>query len=154
MADKTDHKILNILQKEGRIPFQDLGERVGLTRQAVTRRVNKMVADGSIRRFTVDIDHDRLGKSLIAYVDIIFKGPFTTEVEENAIEFVSKINGVRLANTTVGEKYITAKFRTRDLKELDKIIRALNNAFEGVSTRTVIVNDLFFSNKAVFYPEE
>ncbi|MFQ6609270.1 MAG: Lrp/AsnC family transcriptional regulator, partial [Fidelibacterota bacterium] len=94
MLDRIDYQILDILQRDGRIPFRDLGEKVGLTRQAVTRRVKKMIANGYIKRFTVDLDHERLGRKLIAYVDIIFKRSFTTEVEQRALDFISKINGV------------------------------------------------------------
>jgi Lrp/AsnC family leucine-responsive transcriptional regulator len=151
MLDKVDYKILDILQEDGRISFQELGERVGLTRQAVTRRVKKMIANGYIKRFTVDLDHERLGRKLIAYVDIIFNKSFTAEVEQHALDFVSKINGVRSANTTVGEKYITVKIYTRDIQDLNRIIRTIQNEIPDIVTRTVIVNELFFTNNIITY---
>ena len=127
---------------------------MGLTRQAVTRRVKKMLSAGYIKRFTVDLDHERLGRRLIAYVDIIFKRSFTAEVEREALEFVSKINGVRSANTTVGEKYITLNIYTRDIKELNRIIRTIQNGIPDISTRTVIVNEVFFANNPIDYSRD
>jgi len=149
--DKIDYKILDILQVAGRIPFRELGERVGLTRQAVTRRVKKMIANGYIKRFTIDLDHERLGRKLIAYVDIIFNKSFTAEVEQHALDFISKINGVCSANTTVGEKYITVKIYTWDIQDLNRIIRTIQNEIPDTTTRTVIVNELFFTNNIITY---
>jgi len=154
MLDRIDYQILDILQKNGRIPYRELGQKVGLTRQAVTRRVNQMIQAGYIKRFTVDLDHAKLGRGLIAYVDIIFKKSFTAEVEQKALEFVSKINGVRSANTTVGEKYITVNIYTKGLPDLNRIIRTIQNGIPDISTRTVIVNELFFANNPISYSED
>ena len=154
MLDKYDYKILNIIQEDGRISFRDLGKKIGLTRQAVTRRVNKLVDQKYIRKFCADLDLERLGKKIIAYVDIIFKQSFTPEVEKRALEYISKINGIRSANTTVGEKYITVRMYTQNIQELHHIIRSIQNDIPDITTRTVIVNELFFTNKNIAFPDE
>ncbi|NOZ04566.1 MAG: Lrp/AsnC family transcriptional regulator [FCB group bacterium] len=154
MLDNIDYKILDILQEDGRIPFQNLGKKVGLTRQAVSRRVKKMIDNGFIRRFCADLDHERLGRGIIAYVDIIFKRSFTPEVEKRALNYISAINGVRSANTTVGEKYITVRIYTGTIQELNQIIRSIQNDIPDISTRTVIVNELFFTNKKIAYSRD
>ncbi|MFQ6608376.1 MAG: Lrp/AsnC family transcriptional regulator [Fidelibacterota bacterium] len=154
MLDNIDFKILDVLQDDGRIPFIELGRLIGLTRQAVTRRVNNLSAAGYIKKFTVDLDHDLLGKPIIAYVDIIFQTSLTTEVEEATIKYILKINGVRVANTTVDEKHITIKIRTRDIQDLNQVVRSIQNDLPGVSTHTVLVNELFFSNKKISYSED
>jgi len=152
--DKIDYKILDIIQDDGRIPLKELGKRVGLTRQAVTRRLKKMVEKGYIIKFTADLNHELLGRGTIAYLDIIFKKSFTPEVERQALDYISKINGVRSANTTVGEKYITVKIRAKDMQELNHIIRSIQNKMPDISTRTVIVNELFFTNNKITYSED
>lgn len=154
MLDKYDYKILNIIQEDGRISFQNLGEKIGLTRQAVTRRVKKLVDQKYIRKFCADLDLKRLGKEIIAYVDIVFKQSFTPEVEKRALEYISKINGIRSANTTVGEKYITVRMYTQNIQELHHIIRSIQNDIPDITTRTVIVNELFFTNKNIAFPDE
>ncbi len=153
MLDKTDYKILDILQEDGRIPLNELGKKIGITRQAATRRFNKIVKEGYIRKFNVDLDHSRLGRSIIAYVDIIFKHSFTYETEQMALDYIIKINGVRQINTTVGEKYLTVKIRAKNLNHLDDIIRSLQNDLPDTTIRTVIVNKLYFSNRKIKYSE-
>ena len=152
--NKIDYKILDILQSDGRITFDNLGKKVGLTRQAVTRKVKKMIDEKYIRKFSADIDHERLGRKVIAYIDILFNKSFTPEVEERALEFISKINGVRSANTTVGEKYLTVKLYTHSIRDLHNTIRTIQNGISDISTRTVIVNELFFTNNLITYSVE
>ena len=149
--NKIDYKILDLLQDNGRISYHDLGRKVGITRQAVTRRVKKMVDAGYIRKFCIDLDHELLGRKVVAYVDIIFNKSFTIEVEKVALDFITKINGVRLANTTVGEKYITIKIYTLNMQDLHQTIRTIQNGIQDISTKTVIVNENFFTNKKIIY---
>lgn len=51
--DKTTQRILSVLSKNARISWQALGKEVFLTPQAVAVRVNKLVEDGVIGRFTI-----------------------------------------------------------------------------------------------------
>lgn len=149
--NKTDYKILDLIQDNGRITYDNLGRKVGITRQAVTRRVKKMVETGYIRKFCAELDHERLGRGVIAYVDILFMKSFTTEVEKRALKFISRINGATSANTTVGEKYITVKIYTKNMKDLHQTIRTIQNGIPDISTQTVIVNELFFTNNKITY---
>ena len=44
--DRTDYKILNLLQQDSRITLRSIGEQVGLTPPAVSERIRKMEEDG------------------------------------------------------------------------------------------------------------
>lgn len=68
--DRIDSEILSILRDDARIPYQTLGDRVHLSANAAAERVRRLVRLGVIRRFTVDIDQDRLGRDLEAVIDV------------------------------------------------------------------------------------
>ena len=51
--DKTSRAILAQLARDARIRWQQLGKRVHLTGQAVSARVQQLLDEGVIRRFTV-----------------------------------------------------------------------------------------------------
>ncbi|MBJ7505665.1 MAG: Lrp/AsnC family transcriptional regulator [Ilumatobacteraceae bacterium] len=68
-VDKIDHNILTILQQDARIPWQMLGERVGLSANAAADRVRRLMKRGVITRFTTVVDQRTLGRSLSAIVD-------------------------------------------------------------------------------------
>jgi len=67
--DKIDHDILAILKQDARIPWQMLGDRVGLSANAAADRVRRLMRRGVITRFTTVMNQQRLGRSLSAIVD-------------------------------------------------------------------------------------
>ena len=69
VVDGIDHKILIILKQDARIPWQMLGERVGLSANAAADRVRRLLRRGIVTRFTTVVDQRKLGRSLSAIID-------------------------------------------------------------------------------------
>ena len=67
--DPIDGEIVKRLRGDGRISFRDLGEAVGLSANAVAERVRRLVASGTIRRFTAELDPAAHGMRLAAFID-------------------------------------------------------------------------------------
>jgi len=68
--DKTDLRILDVLQKDGRVSVTDLAERVGLSPTPCARRIRQMEAAGLIQGYAAIVDPKRLGKTIQAIVQI------------------------------------------------------------------------------------
>jgi Lrp/AsnC family leucine-responsive transcriptional regulator len=75
MADETealdnkDREILSVLKEDARIPWQLLGDRVGLSANAAADRVRRLMRRKVISRFTTVVDQRRMGRSLSAIID-------------------------------------------------------------------------------------
>ncbi|WP_077000667.1 winged helix-turn-helix transcriptional regulator [Variovorax sp. KK3] len=68
--DRTDLKILDILQREGRLPMTELAQQIGLSTSPCTERVRRMERDGVITGYHARIDPNALGKTLLVFVEI------------------------------------------------------------------------------------
>lgn len=68
--DRTDLRILQVLQADGRISNQDLAERIALSPAPCLRRVRRLEEAGVIRQYVALLDPDRLGLGLVAYVNV------------------------------------------------------------------------------------
>lgn len=68
--DRTDRKILRILQQEGRIPFTELGERVGLSTTPCTERVRRLERDGVITGYHARLAPSAVKAGLLVFVEI------------------------------------------------------------------------------------
>ena len=66
--DKTDKKILNILQKNGRITNSKLASEVGISPPAMLERVKRLESSGMIRQYTALIDRESAGFGLLAII--------------------------------------------------------------------------------------
>ena len=68
--DKTDRKILAILQQDGRLSNQEVAERVSLSPSPCLRRIKRLEEAGVIRQYVALLDPAQLGLGLIAYVNV------------------------------------------------------------------------------------
>lgn len=68
--DRTDLRILEVLQREGRITNAELAERVNLSPSPCLRRLQRLEASGVIAGYTAYLDPKRVGLGLKAYVRI------------------------------------------------------------------------------------
>ncbi|WP_127901863.1 Lrp/AsnC family transcriptional regulator [Solirhodobacter olei] len=68
--DATNARILRELSRNGRLPNQDLAERVGLSPSACLRRVQELERRGIIKGYRAVIDPGALGGGFTAYVAV------------------------------------------------------------------------------------
>jgi Lrp/AsnC family leucine-responsive transcriptional regulator len=68
--DKTDRKILSILQKDGRLTNQEVAERVSLSPSPCLRRIKALEGAGVIRQYVALLDPEKIGLGLLAYVNV------------------------------------------------------------------------------------
>jgi Lrp/AsnC family transcriptional regulator, leucine-responsive regulatory protein len=68
--DKTDLKILAVLQANGRLSNQEVAERVNLSPSPCLRRIKALEEAGVIRQYVALLDPDKLGLGLLAYVNV------------------------------------------------------------------------------------
>ncbi len=69
--DETDEQILTQLLDDGRTPYSEIAEAVGLSAPAVSDRIDRLREIGLIERFTIDLDRELLreGNSVLLTVD-------------------------------------------------------------------------------------
>jgi len=86
LLDNTDKKILEELVKNGRVTMKELGTKVHLTGQATASRVIKLEEEGVIERYTINLNHAKVGNPVHTFINIYTKGiehtPFLTFVEK------------------------------------------------------------------------
>jgi Lrp/AsnC family leucine-responsive transcriptional regulator len=68
--DKTDRKILAVLQADGRLSNQDVAEQVSLSPSPCLRRIKRLEEAGVIRQYVALLDPDKIGLGLLAYVNV------------------------------------------------------------------------------------
>ena len=68
--DATDHRILVEIQRDASLGVEQLGVRVGLSRNACWRRVKALEASGVIRKRVALLDASKLGLGLTVFIMI------------------------------------------------------------------------------------
>jgi len=84
--DETDYKILEILRRDARTPFTDVGRDLGISDATVHVRVKKMMDEGIIKRYTIVVDEEALGTNVCGFVLINVRPGSLEEVANQLVE--------------------------------------------------------------------
>lgn len=68
--DIIDRKIIELLAQDSRQALAVIGAAAGLSASTVNERIRRLVAQGTIRRFTVEVDPQALDLAVLAFVGI------------------------------------------------------------------------------------
>jgi Lrp/AsnC family leucine-responsive transcriptional regulator len=68
--DKTDLRILAVLQTNGRLSNQDVAEQVSLSPSPCLRRIKRLEDAGVIRQYVALLAPEKIGLGLLAYVNV------------------------------------------------------------------------------------
>lgn len=89
--DLKDRKILHHLDINARQPLSQIAKKVGLSKEVVNYRINRLIEQGVITGFQARIDTSKLG--LTIYRLLLRMQDFTPKQEQQFIEFVKKHKG-------------------------------------------------------------
>lgn len=134
--DKIDHAILDELRKNARAGYADIGSRVGLSASAVKRRVDRLVADGVIRSFTIQVDPEVEGASTEAWVELFCRG---TVSPAELKKMLANIPEITYAGTVTGSADAVVQLRASSITALEAALELVRQAPNVDHTRSAIV---------------
>lgn len=134
--DNLDRGILDLLRQNARAGYGDIGSVVGLSASAVKRRVDRLVADGTIRGFTIQVDPAVDGMSTEAYVELFCRG---TVAPDELRRILTAVPEVVDAGTVTGSADAIVHLRSRDIPSLEDALERLRIAPNVDHTRSAIV---------------
>jgi DNA-binding Lrp family transcriptional regulator len=133
MVDEIDERIMRLLKENSRMTYVEIGRTVGLSEGAVRNRVQALVSDGVIKRFTIEKSstHGVRALTMIA----VNPGTPTYEVSK----MVNQLAGVERIYEVTGEYDIVMVSSGSSIEGINKVIEDVRK-IEGVEkTNTIIV---------------
>lgn len=118
LLDPTDHKIITLLKQNSRLQWQEIGEHVHLTGQAVANRVRRLEQIGVIKGFTIHVNELLYGKPLEAFITVFM------QITDHARfqKFVGDYPMIQEAHRVSGEGCYLLKILATDQIELTKFL--------------------------------
>ncbi len=133
--DDVDHKILDLLIDNSRIPFTDIAKKLLISAGTVHVRVKKMEEFGIIQGSSLALDYKKLGYTFIAYIGIFLE---KTHLTNYVLDKLKSIPYVTVAHITTGRFNIFCKIRSKNTNHAKEIIFMIDD-IDGVSrTETMI----------------
>jgi Lrp/AsnC family transcriptional regulator, leucine-responsive regulatory protein len=114
--DKLDRRILQRLQKEGRVSMTELAEFIGLSTSACAERVRRLERDKVITGYHARVDPAKVGKSLLVFVEIKLSAKSGDVFEKVRSELLLVPEVMECHLVSGGFDYLV-KFRLRGMAE-------------------------------------
>ena len=145
--DAVDRKILRLLQEDGRRSYRAIAEAVGLRAPSVHARVQRLEKEGYIRGYHADVDPEKIGRTMTAFVSIGLGGGRKGETPRTDLvaEQLRKDPDVVEVHAVTGEDDLLVKVRTTDIRGLERLLIRVLEPLEGVSrtTTNIVVRTVF-----------
>ena len=119
--DRTDARILDELQRDGRRSVVELAERIGLSNTPCARRIRQLEEGGIIKGYTAIVDPARLGLTVQAFVQVKLE----RHTDENIALFrreLEALDEVVACYATTGEHDFMLQVIAADLEGLSQIV--------------------------------
>lgn len=145
--DEIDMKIIQKLQEDAKTPFTKIGKELEIPDTTVHFRVKKLLENDIIRKFTVMVNHEKLGYTVRALLRIEIEkyllDMFTQSKVEEVVEELSKVRSGELIARCESKNEIIAIVSTRNSGELINLMETLRKK-EGIRDLDVSVIDQVF----------
>lgn len=120
-TDSLDKRILSILLKDARTPYQEIARIIGVTGSAIHQRVQKLNENGIIINSQINIDYKKLG-----YITCAFIGIQVNLISKNShndvYNKIKQIPEITECHHITGKHSLFVKIQTQSNELLKKII--------------------------------
>jgi len=144
--DRTDARLLERLQQDGRRPYAALGAEVGISGPSAHERVKKLEARGVIRGYSASVDPAKVGLGVLAFTWLT-QAPGTAG--EDLTDSFAAIPEVEECHHIAGEADYLLKIRTRDTRHLEDVLVRLQSTPHVFTTETDVVLSSAFERRSI-----
>ena len=135
--DEIDRRLLEILQRDGRTSYAELGKAVGLAVSSVNERVRKLGERGVITGVHARVSPEAVGLDLLA---IVFVGWSKPAVEAAFFERIADEPAILECHHVTGTWNYLMKVRVKNTRMLEAFLTSVIKTIEGIErTETLIV---------------
>ena len=131
--DSLDRDILDILRRDARTPYTEIAGQVGTSEGTVRNRVDRLVSEGVIERFTIATRTGNVKAMLEVGVDVNVDTTGISErmAEWEDVDFVWQVSGEDLVLVV----------DAADTKRVNALITRAREQEEVISTKTRLILD-------------
>ena len=147
--DRTDRRILTLLQRQGRIANVDLAKLVNLTPTPCLERVKRLEKEGFITQYVALLDPVKANAALCAYIEVQLSST-TTEAIALFNQQILDLEEVSECQMVAGGFDYLIKIRVADMRDYQRFLGGKLSAIKGISqTHTYVVIEDVKSETAI-----
>ncbi len=135
--DKKDMKIIEYLKEHGRDKISDISNSLEIPRATIFERMERLRKDGFIKKYTVDLNYDKLGYSVLAYIMIQYNSKASIDQRSLCVN-LSLMENVISASIVTGDWDIMLLTAQKSMKDLSVFVLEKLRTMEGIEKSVTI----------------
>lgn len=141
--DDKDRCILEILGEHGEYTTRQIAKKTLLPITTIHNRIKKLKKEKVIKKFTIEVDHSKVGRGLMIYILISVNLQFLKQKKKTQYDVAKELRGfyfIEKADIVSGGTDIIAIVRVRDVAEFDQVLLKKLQLVEGIDkTQSLMV---------------
>ncbi|ARD84696.1 transcriptional regulatory protein [Ferroplasma acidiphilum] len=135
--DKKDMKIIEYLKEHGRDKSSDISNALQIPRATIFERMERLRKDGFIKKYTVDLNYDKLGYSVMSYIMIQYNPKASIDQRTLCLN-LSKMDNVISASIVTGDWDIVLLTAQKSMRDLSKFVLEQLRTMDGIEKSVTI----------------
>jgi len=131
--DQKDSKIIAALRENSRFSIRDIAKKTNIRPSTVHQRMQKLVKDGIIEKFTIKLNNKAIEENFIVFMFI--KG----ETSEYLTKDFLKDKHIKEAFGVTGEYDLLIKLKFKDVEEFNDLLLKFRKEQKNIKTTLTIV---------------
>lgn len=150
--DKTDRKILEILQANAKITNAQLAVEIGLSPAPTLERVKKLEVSGVIKSYHAMLNNEKVGLGVSTFVMVSLKGHNRTNIEAFT-QSIAEIEEVIECHHVTGSGDFILKIISQDIPSYQKLMLEKVTNIEVVDNmQSLVILSTFKDSKIMPIP--
>ena len=134
----SDRGLISALKKDGRATITELSGILGISRATVQTRMERLIRNGVIRRFTVEVDPVADQEVVRAIMTIEIQGSLSRSIIRN----LRQKPEITTLHTTNGAWDLVAHIETASLQDFDRVLREVREIKGVLNSETSLLLDI------------
>lgn len=132
--DVLDMKIIKSLQDNARKTYREIAEETGVSEATVKNRINELIKEKVIQRFTVVLDYYKLGRAIKSFIGLRVQPAKL----QGIVEHLSKHPDVHVLYRTSGDANLLVEVIFEKMEDLNAFLEK-ELAVEGIVGTVVTI---------------
>ncbi len=141
--DDKDRKIIGILREDSSLSSRQISRKTGMPVTTVHNRLRKLREDGIIKKYTVILDHRKLGRGFAALIHVSCSYDTLRSGRKDQHQLAAEIMRlpeVEHVDIVTGSTDLIIRVRTEDVESFDRFLFKKLQTMPGIAdTKTFVV---------------
>ncbi len=126
--DDKDKKIIELLEKNSRMPFTEIAKILGVTETTVRKRVEELEKKGIIKKYTIEINPEKMGYKTVTILGMDVEPKYLLE----AAKKLAEVDECKWVATSTGDHMLMCEVWARNGEHLFQILTNKIGKIKGV----------------------